>query len=155
MHEHDDPAPIYHPWRVLGRLWPHVVLEHTDDLPPGRRAETNGIDEIRMRRRLLQVERRCSLAHELIHLEHGHAGECSPAVEAAVDEEAAQRLIPWERLLAAVRWARSDEELADELWVTVHVLRARVAALHADELLEIARAAHDAHHILPSIEEHR
>lgn len=149
------PAPIYHPWRVLGRHWPHVILDHTDDLPPGRRAETNGVDEIRMRRRLLQVERRCSLAHELIHLERGHTGECSPVVEATVDEEAARRLIPWERLLAAVRWARSEEELADELWVTVHVLRARVAVLRADELLEIARAAHDAHHILPDLEEDR
>lgn len=154
MREPPAPAPIYHPWRVLGRHWPHVVVEHTDDLPPGRRADTNGVDEIRMRRRLLQVERRCSLTHELIHLEHGHTGACAPAVEAAVDVEAARRLIPWDRLLAAVRWARSDSELADELWVTVHVLRSRVAALHADELLEIARAAHDAHHILPDIEEH-
>jgi hypothetical protein len=48
-----------------------------------------------------------------------------------------------------VRWARSEEELADELWVTVRVLRARVAALHADELMQIARAAHDVHHSLP------
>lgn len=149
MREHSAPALIYHPWRVLGRHWPHVALEHTDDLPPGRRADTNGTDEIRMRRRLLQVERRCSLTHELIHLEHGHTGACSPGHEAGVDREAARRLIPWERLLAAVRWARSESELADELWVTVHVLRARVAELRADELLEIARAAHDAHHTMP------
>lgn len=154
MREHRDPAPIYHPWRVLGRHWPYVVVEHTDDLPPGHQADTNGVDEIRMRRRLLQVERRCSLTHELIHLEHGHTGACTPAVEAAVDEEAARRLIPWERLLAAVRWARSESELADELWVTDRILHARVAELRADELLEIARAAHDAHHILPSLEEH-
>lgn len=130
------------------------MLEHTDDLPPGRLADTNGVDEIRMRRRLLQVERRCSLTHELIHLEHGHTGTCSPATEAAVDEEAARRLIPWGQLLAAVRWARSEEELADELWVTPRILHARVSVLRADELCEIARAAHDAHHILPSLEEH-
>jgi hypothetical protein len=154
MRESPAPAPIYHPWRVLGRHWPHVEVEHTDELPPGRRADTNGIDEIRMRRRLLQVERRCSLTHELIHLEHGHTGRCAPAHEAEVDREAARRLIPWPRLLAAVRWARSEEELADELWVTVRVLRARVAALHADELMQIARAAHDVHHSLPWSETH-
>ena len=74
-----------------------------------------------------------------------------PAVEAAVDEEAARRPIPWERLLAAVRWARSESELAGELSVTDRMLRARVAELRADELLEIARAAH---RILPDLEEH-
>ncbi|MGN7213312.1 ImmA/IrrE family metallo-endopeptidase [Brachybacterium paraconglomeratum] len=112
MRKHPAPAPIYYPWRDLARQWPHVMLEHTDELPPGHLADTNGVDEIRMRRRLLQVERRCSLTHELIHLEHGHTGTCSPATEAAVDEEAARRLIPWGQLLAAVRWARSEEELA-------------------------------------------
>lgn len=149
MREHSAPAPIYHPWRALRTDWPHVIVEHTDDLPPGRRADTNGIDEIRMRRRLLQVERRCSLAHELIHLEHGHTGVCSPGHEADVDREAARRLIPWERLLAAVRWARSETELADELWVTGRILRARINALRADELMEIAHAVHDAHHVMP------
>lgn len=153
MREYLAPAPIYHPWRVLGQHWPHVAVEHTDDLPLGRRADTNGVDEIRMRRRLLQVERRCSLTHELIHLEHGHTGRCSPGHEAEVDREVARRLISWERLLAAVRWARSDQELADELWVTLPILRARTAALHADELMEIARAVHDAHHVMPP-EEH-
>lgn len=153
MRESPVPAPIYHPWRVLGREWPHVELIHTDDLPPGRRADTNGVDEIRMRRRLLQVERRCSLAHELIHLERRDTGECPPAVEEAVTLEAARRLIPWEQLLAAVRWARGEQELADELWVTVPMLRARTGALHANDLIEIARVVHDAHHVMPP-EEH-
>lgn len=146
---HDEPAAPFHPWRVLASDWAHVEVEHTDDLPAGRRGDTNGVDLIRLRRRLLQVERRCTLTHELVHLEHAHDGPCTPGHEASVDREAARRLIPWDRLLAAVRWARSEEELADELWVTVHVLRARVAELRADELLEIARAAHDAHHTMP------
>lgn len=153
MRESPVPAPIYHPWRVLRSDWPHVVVEHTDELPPGRRADTNGVDEIRMRGRLLQVERRCSLTHELVHLEHGHTGACTPAHEAEVNLEAARRLIPWERLLDAVRWARSERELADELWVTLPILRARTSALHADELMEIARAVHDAHQVMPP-EEH-
>lgn len=153
MREDHGPTLIYHPWRVLGSDWQHVDLKLTDDLPDERLADTNGTDEIRMRRRLLQVERRCSLTHELIHLERGHTGACSPGHEAEVDREAARRLIEWEQLLAAVRWSRSEVELADELWVTVHLLRVRVSELHADELLEVARAAHDAHHVMPPEEQ--
>lgn len=140
MREDTASDPAYHPWRILRTDWAHVAVEHTDELPPGRRADTNGIDEIRMRHRLLQVERRCSLTHELIHLERGDTGACSPAVEADVNREAARRLIPWEQILGAVRWARSEEELADELWVTVKILRARAETLHADELMALARA---------------
>lgn len=55
MREDRAPARIYHPWRTLRTDWPHVELEHTDNLPDGRLADTNGVDEIRMRRRLLQV----------------------------------------------------------------------------------------------------
>lgn len=135
-----EPMTIYHPWRVLRTDWAHVEVKHTSDLPAGRRADTNGVDEIRMRDRLLQVERRCSLAHELIHLERGDTGSCPPAVEAAVNREAARRLIPWEQLLTAVRWARDEGELADELWVTMKVLRARAETLHADDLTALARA---------------
>lgn len=151
----EDPAPTlyYHPWRALRDEWPHVEVEHTSDLPPGRLADTNGVDEIRIRARLLQVERRCALAHELVHLEHGDGGRCTPEVEATVTLDAARRLIPWPRLLAAVRWARSEQELADELWVTLPLLRARTDALHADGLMEIARAVHDVHHVMPP-EEH-
>lgn len=149
MREDPPPAPIYHPWRALRERWAHVDVEHTDDIPDGRLADTNGVDEIRMRRRLLQVDRRCALAHELVHLEHGDGGTCSPEVEAEVTLEAARRLIPWDRLLAAVRWARGEQELADELWVTVPLLRARTGALHADDLLAIARVFHDANHVMP------
>lgn len=153
MHEDAAPTLIYHPWRVLRTDWPHVEVEHTDDIPDDRLADTNGVDEIRMRARLLQVERRCALAHELVHLEHGDGGLCTPEVEADVSLEAARRLIPWEQLLGAVRWARGEQELADELWVTVPLLRARTGALHAGDLLEIARVVHDAHHVMPP-EEH-
>lgn len=152
QHEHATD-PTYHPWRMLRTDWAHVEVEHTDDIPYGRLADTNGIDHIRMRRRLYQVERRCALAHELIHLERGDTGECSPALEAEVNREAARRLIPWEQLLAAVRWSRGESELADELWVTVPILRARTGALRADELMEVAFAAHDAHHVMPPREE--
>lgn len=153
MQEDTRATPLYHPWRNLRTDWAHVDVEHTDDLPDGRLADTNGVDHIRMRRRLLQVERRCALAHELIHLEQHDTVERAPAVEEEVNEEAARRLIPWQRLLAAVRWARSDSELADELWVTPRILRARIDTLHAGDLMEIAHAVHDAHQCMPPQQE--
>ncbi|GAA1333778.1 hypothetical protein GCM10009592_28270 [Brachybacterium rhamnosum] len=152
MREHCHPAPIYHPWRVLGRHWPHVNVKYTSDLPLGRLGDTNGLDEIRLRDRLLQVERRCALTHELVHLEHGHTGACSPANEDAVNRETARRLITWDALVQALRWARSERELAAELWVTIPILRARTSNLHADELLELAHVFHDVHHDMPHLE---
>lgn len=153
MHETPSTSTPYHPWRHLHQAWRHVNVEHVDDIAGDRLGETNGSDLIRLRRRQLQVERRCTLAHELIHLERGDEGECPVPLEADIDREAARRLIPWRDLLQAVRWARGMDELADELWVSPKILHARTAALHADELLEIARAFHDAHHSMPPEEE--
>lgn len=146
-------SEAYHPWRHLRRAWAHVDVEHVDNLAEDRLGETDGTRRIRLRRRQLQVERRCTLAHELIHLERGDTGECSQSIEDAIDLEASRRLIPWHRLLEAVRWAYGEEELADELWVTPEILRARTAALHADELMQIAHAVHDAHHVMPPEED--
>ncbi|MGY5764939.1 ImmA/IrrE family metallo-endopeptidase [Brachybacterium sp. DNPG3] len=143
MREDREVAEAYEPWRHLAGRWPHVQVDDVDDLPAGRLAETNGVDRIRIRRRLLQAERRSALAHELVHLEEGHTTRCSPAVEHAVDVEAARRLIPWDRLLDAVSWSLSVEEIALELTVTPRMLRARISALRADELFDLARAGQD------------
>lgn len=153
MRDTPPASDVYHPWRHLQRTWQHVTVEHVNDIADDRLGETDGIQLIRLRRRQLQVERRCTLTHELIHLERGDGAECTAATEAEIDREAARRLIPWERLLEAVRWARGEEELADELWVTEKILHARTGALRADELMEIALAVHDAHHVMPPQEE--
>lgn len=145
MRETRPATEMYHPWRHLQRAWWHVDVDHVDDIADDRLGETDGIQLIRLRRRQLQVERRCTLTHELIHLERGDEGECSPATEAEIDREAARRLIPWDFLIAAVRWAHSEEELADELWVSVKILRARAETFTWTELVAIAAAASDAH----------
>ncbi|WP_446717764.1 ImmA/IrrE family metallo-endopeptidase [Dermabacter sp. HSID17554] len=51
----------------------------------GRCGETNGRDLIRLDERLLQVERRCTLAHELVHLEAGEGRACSASREREVN----------------------------------------------------------------------
>lgn len=140
-----ESLQIYHPWRHLRDHWPHINVHHTDDLPEDRLGETDGHAKVWLRRRQLQVERRCTLTHELIHLERGDTGECPPAVEVEIDREAARRLIPWGSLLEAARWSRDIEEIADELWVTEKILRARAETLTGSEVLALGEAVRDAH----------
>jgi len=74
-------------------------------------------------RGLTPVEQRSVLAHELGHALFAHVGT------SAIDERAAERfaarvLIDPAALRAACAWARGDDELADELGVTVDIVRA-------------------------------
>lgn len=106
----------------------------------GRCGETNDRDLIRLDKRLLQVERRCTLAHELVHLEAGEGRACAPSREREVNRIAAARLISFETLAAAARWARGPVELAEELWVIPSMLEARCETLTAAELFAVAGA---------------
>lgn len=124
----------YHPWREL-RALAHVVVHYTH-LGPGVWGGTAG-DRIWLDPNLSQAERRCTLAHELEHIRQGHRGCQPPAVEALVHEAAARRLIPFEQLLDAMRWAWHVHELADELWVDEDTVRVRLAHLHPSERTKI------------------
>lgn len=122
---------MLHPWQAL-RAMTNVVVEWTRPLSTAPGA-TDGSTRIWLDPRLNQVERRCVLAHELVHLERGHVG-CQPrAVERAVRAEAARRLVTTEDLLAALPWSGSVEELAEELWVTPLVLADRLLLLSPEE----------------------
>lgn len=119
-----------HPWRDL-RALAHVVVHHVD-LHPGVWGAGDGHSRIWLDRRLGQVERRCTLAHELEHLRRGHRGCQDEATEATVVAAAARSLLPDPRAVAeALVWARGDVgEAADELWVDEATLRARLDARH-------------------------
>jgi hypothetical protein len=127
---------MFDPWGTLRHLV-HVTVRwvRMPDNVPGR---TNGTDIIWLDNRLQQVERRCVLAHELVHLEWRHTGCQLPKYEKAVRVETARRLIPIEQLCRHAAWARSHSELADELWVTEMVLSDRLANLTAPETAALA-----------------
>lgn len=72
---------------------------------------------------LTPVEQRCVLAHELGHALRMHVG-ASAADERAAERFAARVLIDPVALRAACTWAHDDDELAEELGVTVDVVRA-------------------------------
>lgn len=119
-----------HPWRDL-RALAHVVVHHVD-MRPGVWGAGDGHSRIWLDRRLGQVERRCTLAHELEHLARGHRGCQDEATESTVVAAAARYLLPSPHVVAdALVWARGDlEAAADELWVDEPTLRARLDARH-------------------------
>lgn len=128
---------MYHPWRDLRRLGERVVLVW-ERLEPGVLAETDGRGVIWMDPAQRQAKRRCTLAHELAHIELGHTDGCTPREDRAADDLAARRLIPLDRLADALAWTESAEEAADELWVDEATLSARLASLTADERVALA-----------------
>jgi len=134
---------MYHPWDELRKL-AHITLFWAN-LPDTRPAETDGTHRIWMSRILDQFERRCVLTHELVHIEWGHTGRVSPAMEAKVCAEAARRLIPLQALIRVRFWARSHDEAAEDLWVTPQVLQDRLTNLTPAEQSAIAKEAPEWH----------
>lgn len=123
---------MHHTWRELRERGDGVVL-HFTRFTDGRIAATNGTSAIWLDEGLLQVERRCALAHEQAHMDLGHGSNPTDADEAAADRYTAQKLIDWDALVDVFRWARNADEAADELWVIPEVLEDRLRFLHPHE----------------------
>lgn len=116
---------MHHPWRSL-REREDITL-HWADLPAPLHAVTDGTT-VWMHDRLLQTERRCAIAHELVHIERGT--RCvDDAEEQRVRRITARRLIDTADLIEACKWANTVEEAAEELWVTPEVLTDRLTGL--------------------------
>lgn len=132
---------MYHPWRRF-RVEAQWVLWATR-LPRGCmgyvdwRAHAVVID-----RTLLQVERRCTITHELVHIERGPVPTdpwLGRREERAVEREAARRLIELDALADALAWSSQPAEVAEELWVDEQTLNARVAGLSRSERAWLSR----------------
>lgn len=117
-------------------LWEHL---------PGRQLGETDFDAqtITLDKRLRQATRRCTIAHELEHVARGPAPE-DPILlakeEESIDRAVARRLIPFPKLEAAIRWSRDPHEIADELWVDLPTLEARIRGLHPSERAALMRA---------------
>jgi len=121
---------MFHPWRRL-RAQPQIDV--TWRAMPDRLGATDGRCVIVMHPHQSQVQRRCTLAHELAHIELGHVDGCSDADERTATLLAARWLVDMEQLLSALRWAEDMREVADECWVDVPTLMARLDGLTCDE----------------------
>lgn len=134
----------HHPWREFRERGDDVLLFFTE-FDDGRVAATHGT-HVYLDKRLLQVERRCAIQHEQIHLERGEDG-CSDDLtkEEVVRRVTARRLLSASQLVPVAQWTQSIEEAADELWVTPEVLRDFMASLSPVERLMIECAVRRAH----------
>lgn len=138
----------WHPWRHLAVHHPHVVVEFHDDLPDGLLGYTDlAGGRIVLARDLSQRERRCTLTHELGHLQRGLVPD-DDHLEARehrdIDSAAARLLVTLEDLVHALLWSTHPEEVADELWVDTLTLQARLADLTHQEREAIASRLADA-----------
>lgn len=128
----------WNPWRHAGRL-PHITVVTDRELPDRVWGIQSG-NIIWLCRRLGQTRRRCTLTHELVHLERGPVPtdvRGRVREERAVSAEAARRLIPLAGLADALRWSRDPEQLAEVLWVDLPTLRVRMAGLDPVEVAEL------------------
>jgi hypothetical protein len=131
----------WHPWRYAGEHYPNITIECHRELPEHIWGLTSfSLRTIWLCRRLRQTHRRCTLTHELIHLERGPM-PTDPVLaareERTVDRLAAQRLITLPALADALRWTRQPHELAEQLWVDEPTLRTRMETLDPLETAEL------------------
>lgn len=121
----------HHPWRAF-RALTHFTLQHAV-LPDGILGCTNfDTGVVTLALGIDQAERRCTIAHETEHIRRGWS-PCTAREECSIDRVVARRLIDIRDLGEALAWARCEDEAADELWVDVHMLRARMNGLHPSE----------------------
>ncbi|BDD81424.1 hypothetical protein TPB0596_11870 [Tsukamurella pulmonis] len=129
-----EPTPTWHPWRTLREQYPHVEVRWAQ-LPDGIDGFTDG-RTIWLDERLSQVQRRCTLTHELWHLRRGII-PADDREERICDDLAARELIPLGRLIDGFRWTRDPGLLAKHLWVDMPTLRVRLDNLDPIEVAEL------------------
>lgn len=125
----------FDPWTVVARHEGLRVIAAR--LPDGLAGATDGTGRIWLDDRLTETEQRCVLTHELVHVEAGHHGHQTPAVEQWVREQTARRLISLEDFLPWRAWQGTLWQLADELGVTHDVLTDRLRTASAGERLPL------------------
>jgi hypothetical protein len=126
----------YDPWRDLRDNWPElrVVVEPM----VGRLLGELRYPTIALRSGTSAAQQRCTLTHEIVHLERGvsECGPWAPREERLVHREAALRLIRLDDLVAALASCDappSARRLAAALDVDRETLSVRVALLTATE----------------------
>ncbi len=123
----------YSPWADAAERHPEVHIQRCDIAPAsGAWVATERV--ILLDRSLDVVGRRCALAHELAHIDHGHGelgGWFGRRQERDADQLAASRLLGdvAELADALCEHPLEPELVAEHLGVTMHVLRRRLAAL--------------------------
>ena len=124
----------WHPWQVARAA---LIDVRREKLEVAGAWDPDQPDIIWLDQDLGQAGRRSTLTHELIHRQRGDEAGCTPwhdrHQERRVDFEAARQLIPLDAFVDALLWGQDEHELADELWVDVATVRARIEGLSTNE----------------------
>lgn len=130
----------YDPWRDLQENWPQIKVVH--EPMTGRLLGELRYPIIALRAGTSAAQRRCTLAHELVHLERG-VGDCgiwAAREELHVHEVAARRLISFAALARALCECDGDGSpgaLAQLLDVDRQTLELRLARLTPREMADV------------------
>ena len=135
-------------WNPDDHTQGHRIIDH-HPLPAGIAGLTDG-HTIWLNPNLTPAGRRCTLAHELIHIERGvihHLPDVLAAREEhTVDRIAAHRLIHIDALVDAIVWAQGDHDrcsIAIDTDVDLSTLDVRLRTVTPDEAAAINRALAD------------
>jgi hypothetical protein len=133
----------YDPWRDLYENWPEI--EVVAEPMSGRLLGELRYPVIALRFGTSAAQRRCTLAHELVHLERGtrDCGPWSAREELQVHAEAARRLIGVAALGHAIRDLGGDHDvgaLAHLLDVDTQTARLRLRLLTPAECVRVHAA---------------
>lgn len=132
-----DPPPPYNPWRDLRDNWPDVTVITVP--MTGRLLGLVQYPVIALRADTSAAQRRCTLTHEIVHLERG-IDDCGPweaREERLVHDEVARRLITPDQLVRAARELGGTHDraaLAAALDVDRETLEVRLSLVTAQEL---------------------
>lgn len=122
---------------VLGKLSTLATAAVEFTRPhPSVPAATDGL-RIWVDPKLKRAELRCALAHEAMHIKHGHTSCQGPAKERQIRLEVAQFLIPFKDLQRVAGWARCPEDMAEELDVLTEVVIDRLQTLDGDQIQQL------------------
>jgi hypothetical protein len=139
------PDETYDPWVDLAENWPHVrvVIEPMAGDLLGEVRDAGLL--IALREGTSEAQRRCTLAHELVHLERGifDCGQWEHREELHVHSEVARRLISLSALIEAIRALGGSHDLpalGQHLDVDGDTLGLRFRLLSRAERVAIRRA---------------
>jgi len=130
-----------HPWREFrGHAdWALVWADLGDD----EMGWTDwGTRTVTLDKRLRQAERRCTIAHENLHISRGPVPDDPVYVareELAIEKLVARALIPLDCLCETLAWAWTEQEAAEDLWVDRQTLNTRLKHLHPAEAAVLRR----------------
>lgn len=127
------------PWQRLAEEWPRVALIYSEKMLPTHWGESRWKQGkpvgIVLNHKLTQVQRRCALAHELEHFNHGApCGTIRSHIERRVLKSTALYLLPNLDEIADALADNSVHAAAEDLWVTWSVLVERLRTMSDADL---------------------